>query len=71
MTKLMSALIAAVFAATTFSVAAQTPAPVDAPKAETTKAQKKAPKEKKVKKAKTTKKAKKSGKSAAPAATPK
>ncbi len=64
MTKLMSTLIAAAFAATTFSVAAQSPAPADAPKAETAKVQKKATKEKKVKK---TKKSKKSGKKAAPA----
>lgn len=68
MTKLMSTLIAAVFAATTFSAAAQTPAPANAPKAEAAKAQKKAPKEKKAKKAK---KAHKAAKSAAPAATPK
>jgi hypothetical protein len=53
--KLLSVLIAAVFSITTFSAAAQTPAPADAPKAEATMAKKTS---------------KKTRKSAAPAATP-
>lgn len=67
MSRLMSILIAAAFAATTFPAAAQSPAPAGAPKAETAKVQKKAAKEKKVKK---TRKSRKSGKKAAPAAAP-